>query len=288
MLSTGELRAEYGPACKEAARHGAQEAWDAHQTVMAAFGYKLRKGDTGSRSCRPITGGTGYSLHAYFIAAVIHLWNLGLLIAAAVAADFNWQTNPYGPRLVTDMPREMVDAICAIRTNSGAQVFRWGGYYTGHKDAMHYELVCSVHDLATGIDTRTIHGHPDHQPPEDDMYDDRLDKAILARLTTAPNGGALEFRPGTGEVNYFYVNKDGMLRQVVETADGKHETRDIQQDCRPGGNVAVLWGAHATEDRVDVFTEFQGGGWCHAVYDPLAPGPNDGWTITNGGILPKP
>lgn len=156
VLSTSQMRAEYAPHCKEQSIPGAQQAWDALAEWVRFYAYVLRAADTGSRNCRPITGGTDWSLHAYFIACTILLWNLNKRIAGGLAVDLNWQTNPYGPRLVTDMPRPMVDSICAIRTNNGKQVFRWGGYYTGNKDAMHYELVCTRADLATGINPATL------------------------------------------------------------------------------------------------------------------------------------
>lgn len=151
VQSTNQQRSNYGPACKETTKKGAQEAWDRCSGVMKKYGYKLRASDTGARNCRKITGGTNYSLHSYFIACTILLWNLSKRIAGGLACDFNWQTNPYGPRLVTDMPRAMVDEILAIRTNSGVRVFGWGGYYTGNKDAMHFEIVCTPADLATGL-----------------------------------------------------------------------------------------------------------------------------------------
>lgn len=96
--------------------------------------YETRKADTGAYNCRAITGGTAYSLHAY-----------------GIALDINWLTNPYGPALITDMPMGMVRDILAIRTNSGHQVWGWGGLYSGNKDAMHFEIVCSPAQLATGI-----------------------------------------------------------------------------------------------------------------------------------------
>jgi len=108
--------------------------------------YRTRKADTGAYNCRKITGGTGYSLHAY-----------------GIAIDINWQSNPYGSRLITDMPAAMVADIKAIRTNNGKQVWRWGGDYTGNKDAMHFEIICHPLDLTTGIK-----GPVQPAPKEDD------------------------------------------------------------------------------------------------------------------------
>lgn len=169
VLSTQQVRDEYGADCTEREVAGAQEAWDGLSAWMEHYRYELRQADTGSRACRAITGGTKKSLHAIFLAVRILLWNLRKRIAGGAACDFNWQTNPYGQRLVTDMPRAMVDAICGIRTRSGAVVFRWGGYYSGNKDGMHYELVCARADLATGIDPATL---PGAATKEDDMFED--------------------------------------------------------------------------------------------------------------------
>jgi len=115
------------------------EAFRALDTVMKAWNYAPRKQVTGAFNCRKITGGTGFSLHAY-----------------GIAADINWDKNPFGPRLVTDMPRGMVEAILAIRTNGGHEVFGWGGNYRRNKDAMHYEIVASPSELATGIQGQTV------------------------------------------------------------------------------------------------------------------------------------
>lgn len=147
MLTTAQIRSAWAPACTGpfarvalngsgavSVRPAAVDAVKALNACLVAAGYQTRAGDTGAFNCRPITGGSGYSLHAY-----------------GIALDINWATNPYGPVLRTDMPRSMVDAIQAIRTNNGRQVWRWGGSYSGNKDAMHYEIVCTPADLATGI-----------------------------------------------------------------------------------------------------------------------------------------
>lgn len=110
------------------------EAVAALNLVLVAYNYLTRRADTGGFNCRAITGGRAYSLHAY-----------------GIAIDINWQSNPYGPVLETDMDEHMIAAILAIRTNNGAQVWRWGGSYRGNKDAMHFEVVCTPAELATGI-----------------------------------------------------------------------------------------------------------------------------------------
>jgi hypothetical protein len=154
VLTTTQLRKAWAPACsgplssvelvqgvKVQCHSSTESAVRALGRVMQAFGYTVRRGDTGAFNCRKITGGSGYSLHAY-----------------GIAIDVNWNTNPYRAdnKLVTDMPPAMTTAIRAIRTNNGKQVWGWGGAYKSVKDAMHFEVVCSPPDLATGIDWSTV------------------------------------------------------------------------------------------------------------------------------------
>lgn len=151
MSSTQEMRDAWGPHCNNPPKryttipfgnHGARITVD-HRTVaaflalaaiMGRFGYIIRREVTGAFNCRIITGGSLWSLHAY-----------------GIAVDVNWDKNPYGPNLVTDMPPAMITAIEALRTRNGKQIFRWGGRYSGSKDAMHFEIICTPADLATGV-----------------------------------------------------------------------------------------------------------------------------------------
>jgi len=146
-VSTQAIRNQWSPPCAPGAvvvkfPSGAKisvdpragEAFGALAVTTEAFGYNVRPGDTGAYNCRRITGGSGYSLHAY-----------------KIAADLNWTTNFYGRRLVTDMPPAMTSAIKGIRTNSGQTIFRWGGDYSGNKDAMHFEIIVSPAVLASGV-----------------------------------------------------------------------------------------------------------------------------------------
>jgi len=71
-------------------------------------------------SCRAISGSNNPSNHS---------WGL--------AVDINAPSNPYTSPLVTDMPSWMPD----LWNEYG---FRWGGDYSGSKDAMHYEFMESV------------------------------------------------------------------------------------------------------------------------------------------------
>jgi hypothetical protein len=111
----GEGRVTVRPAIIDAVR--------ALNECLKAAGYLTRRADTGAYNCRQITGGSGYSLHAY-----------------GIAVDHNWQSNPYSSRLITDMPSGAIREIEALNVD-GAAVLRWGGRYSGNKDAMHFEVV---------------------------------------------------------------------------------------------------------------------------------------------------
>ncbi len=158
---TTEMRRAWGPNCTAAnnlarvtfpsgaritVNKGAAEAFTALATTTQAHNYHVRptneRGEpvTGAYVCRRITNGTGVSLHG-----------LG------IAADLNWDRNPYGRRLITDWPPAMVRDIEGIRTNSGRTVFRWGGRYSPPGiDAMHVELIQPPAVMASGINWSTV------------------------------------------------------------------------------------------------------------------------------------
>ncbi len=138
MASTSEMRAAWAPACDSGGMEtisfgdaGARVTvdrltvpiWRAVEAIFAKYRYTIRRSDTGAYNCRQITGGSGYSLHAY-----------------GIAVDVNWQSNPYGPNLVTNMPAGAIREIEALNVN-GQPVVRWGGRYSGNKDAMHFEVI---------------------------------------------------------------------------------------------------------------------------------------------------
>lgn len=196
-LTTSQLRQAWAPPCRlqnptRVPLHGdgavtvdarAEEAVRALSDVLEDHGYRTRAADTGAYACRPITGGTGYSLHAY-----------------GIALDLNWLTNPYrrDGRLVTDMPPEMVEQIKALRTVSGAQVWGWGGDYRTVKDAMHFEIVTTPAHLATGIRPTTNPGEPEMNAQERAQLDAAVTAAdaalaavndLIERVDVAVRGG---------------------------------------------------------------------------------------------------
>ena len=167
MPTTSDLRRWWAPACSGpwrrlslygtgviTVRAQCADAFMAIDAIMRKWNYRTERHHTGAYNCRKITGGSGYSLHAY-----------------GIAADYNWQRNPYSSRLITDMPPGMVAEIEALRTNTGKVVFRWGGRYRNNKDAMHYEIFCAPQDLASGIRNGTTPAPPPTSPTseEDDM-----------------------------------------------------------------------------------------------------------------------
>ena len=109
-------------------------AFQALASVMAEHRYYIRSSDTGAYNCRHISGTSTWSNHAY-----------------GTAVDVNWRSNPYSSRLITDMPSAMIRDIENIRTADGTRVFRWGGRYSGSKDAMHFEVMVSPEQIARGI-----------------------------------------------------------------------------------------------------------------------------------------
>lgn len=138
MASTSEMRAAWAPPCDSGGMEtisfgnaGARitvdrltvPIWRAVEDIFARYRYTIRRADTGAYNCRQITGGSGYSLHAY-----------------GIAVDVNWSTNPYGPRLITDFPPGAIREIEALNVN-GQPVLRWGGRYSGNRDAMHFEVI---------------------------------------------------------------------------------------------------------------------------------------------------
>jgi hypothetical protein len=204
---------EVAPGVRIQVHRDTAEAFRALACVFQAHGYHTRPGDTGAYNCRAITGGTRTSLHAH-----------------AIAADYNWNTNPYRSdgRLVTDMPPAMVADGKAIRTKGGAPVFRWGGDYGGAKDAMHWEVIATPAELAAGIDWRTVR-MPARDPalpatwPTLHEGDTGPTVADLQRRLSVENGGVQRMGPKTIAAVIAYqrahgLNDDGVVGLQTWTA----------------------------------------------------------------------
>lgn len=218
MRRTSELRRVWDPPCEFERRSltlhsgaslnglnaAAFEAFQALDGVMRTFNYVPRANspgawETGAYNCRKITNGSGYSLHAY-----------------GIAADINARTNPYGQKLITDMPLAMVSAIRAIKTTDGLQVFRWGGDYTSVKDAMHYEVVASPDELSEGIDWGTVVA----EPP------DRTDPRTWPTVRKGDNG------PTVKSLNEMLVEADFDAPNSSRFASKTHSAVRAYQESR--------------------------------------------------------
>ena len=153
MRSQGQVRRLWEPSCKRPLTrflfHGGMsvsvavestDAWRALDQVMQRHKYVIRQ-DTGGYNCRPVREGKAPSLHSY-----------------GIVCDINWNTNELrrDNKLVTDMPRAMIDDIKAIRTVGGVELFEWGGDYRTFKDAHHFEIMASPQELEAGIDWDTV------------------------------------------------------------------------------------------------------------------------------------
>jgi hypothetical protein len=259
MRSTAALREAWSEwSCKEARMlvvdfgpdrirvvPSTKDAWTALAQVMAQHDYAIRTGDTDSYNCRPITGGTGLSLHSY-----------------GIALDVNWNTNPYiktpDRRKVrystrrsqdargqdvksgvadTDMTSDMIDDIRAIKTVDAKTVFAWGGDFSTAKDAMHFQIDLTPDELARGVDWGT---HPVVAEAPVPAFVRRGDVGAevayyqrkLARLSPKS--------PGTPDGKYGKATSDSVL------AFQRSRTPQVKEGAR--GEVIGAW----TRDELDL------------------------------------
>jgi hypothetical protein len=227
----GSLRAEYGPDCAQAGQlvtltmfGGGRitvntltaDAFRALNACLVRNNYPARPNDTGAMNCRKITGGSGLSAHAF-----------------GIAADFNWDTNGYGPNLVTDMPQGFRNDGKGIRTNSGEYVFRWGGDYSGNKDAMHWEVICTKADLRTGINPATVPGGYALPPPPPGVPAVIPGQAVPGTWRMGDHGEALKFIQAM-----MNIVSDAFKLGMPVAIDGQFgpatfaKTDEIQKFCR--------------------------------------------------------
>lgn len=122
------------------------EAWEALFAALEANGYG-RADIISTYYPRYIAGTTVWSLHSY----------------SGVAVDIDPAKNPFKKGVAfswshTKFTPSQVEAVKGIRTNSGAQVWRWGGDSFGatSHDYMHWQLNCTMDDIRSGIDHSTV------------------------------------------------------------------------------------------------------------------------------------
>lgn len=182
LRSTSVLRGLWGPPCRfnkaTVSLYGTGRVTVDRRILPAVYEfnrclvrhrYPSIYAQTGAFVCRQITDGVGYSLHAY-----------------GTAIDLNWLLNGRGYHATYNLPHALVGDILAIRTNSGAQVWGWGGNYTSAPpDYMHFEIVASPAEIAGGI-RRGATPVPtgDEEPFTVAQYDDIMAqlKAVNLRL----------------------------------------------------------------------------------------------------------
>lgn len=119
-----------------------QDAWRAFETIVRGYNYPKPSKGFWTYVNRNIAGTSTKSLHAY-----------------GIAGDKDPQENRYRHEakwehtLFTEI---LVKALLAVKTDSGKQVFAWGGQWTHRQDLMHWYITCSPKNLATGIDSSTL------------------------------------------------------------------------------------------------------------------------------------
>ncbi|HEV8420610.1 MAG TPA: M15 family metallopeptidase [Actinomycetota bacterium] len=151
-------------------------------------GYRLVDGWCWGFACRPIKGTTSTPSN--------HSWGL--------AVDINAPRNPYGSRLITDMPAWMPKLWATYG-------FRWGGSYSGNKDAMHYEFMGTPADA---------HRHTDRARAAD--LGEEEDLALLSHA---------EQRELRENLAFFRHLRDG-LRPGEEKATAKGAGRRVARATR--------------------------------------------------------
>jgi hypothetical protein len=174
--STSQLRSLWGPPCRVAKitislygtgrvtvdRRIAQPVYEFNR-CLARHRYASIYAQTGAYVCRDIAGTGEYSLHAY-----------------ATAIDLNWLRNGQGRYASTDLPAALVRDIESIRTNSGAQVWFWGGHWD-RPDYMHIKIEASPAEIASGI--RRGIGSQLPQPVDDEEFTmDAEARQVIAAL----------------------------------------------------------------------------------------------------------
>lgn len=114
--------------------------------ITETMGYNIVPSWTWGYACRPIRGVQRPSNHSW-----------------GTAVDINAPRNPMSSTLITDIP----PAVRKIWKDHG---FRWGGDYSGRKDAMHFEFMGSVSEAKATLKSLrsylTANGNPAPPPPK--------------------------------------------------------------------------------------------------------------------------
>ena len=209
------------------------DAWHALELALQANGYGNAL-IVSTYYPRLIAGTNVQSLHGYSGVALDVDPGLNPFIRRR---PFSWNDTRFTP--------EQVEAVKAIRTNSGAQVWRWGGdsFGVNSQDYMHWQLNCSPSDIESGIDWSTVDGHEEHE----EMW---LSLDFWQRMRAI--GGLL---PGD-DPSYF--TKEGDANGARATSDEVSHALASCFERLAGGGIEAPADLVRRVDEVEVFVDVLG------------------------------
>jgi len=150
------------------------DAWSAFERALLAVDYRPYRAR--GYDCRQIRGQRTRSLHAYGLAvdlesdeppdSLIRFTADGraVLFSEGAAEDDRRHDVRRGVA-DTSLTREQVEAVEAIQTVDGRQVFAWGGRWRTTKATMHFQINVTPTDLSRGIRPDRESGGPDRAAP---------------------------------------------------------------------------------------------------------------------------
>jgi len=178
--------------------------WAAAELVLYALDYgdaeivgsiRYCPAGIGGKKCE--ADGRNCSLHNYCLAFDVDPYAKGNGYIRSKVTEENFDEDWFPA--VCKFTLEQVQAVEAIKTNNGAQIFRWLGWAIG--DFMHWQINCTRADLATGIDLSTVYTGED-----DDMQTNlqalrKQNMAFYEEMQTR-TGGPVNGTPG-GNASYW-------------------------------------------------------------------------------------
>lgn len=150
----------------------AVEAFRAFDRALREAGFVARS--TWAYNCRAIRGTTNYSLHAYGLAVDVdprtnphRLRTTGPVRFSPEATQAGRGRDVIAGRADTSFTVAQIEAVEAIRTVDGLQVFGWGGRWRTSHDSMHFQIDLTPAELGRGLDPRFLAG-PELPPSEEE------------------------------------------------------------------------------------------------------------------------
>lgn len=206
---------------------GTEPVWEALEDVFSHHKYAIRPaypaGDTGAYNCRKVTGGTSWSPHAF-----------------GVAADVNWNTNPYRKtpdrRAIiwgydTDMPPAMIDDVRRIVTRTGQRAVEWGGDWKTIKDAMHFQVIATRAEIATGIVSPVTTPSPEPEPASWTQPGDPIRSPADAAAALYYQAGRQYWESTVGQLEDKELIKVGKITDRAMWLDGGlHEIKETTEE----------------------------------------------------------